>query len=447
VLARLAKALLFTPQADRRLQLSEEAVELARRLGDPATLAAVLYDRHQAISGSERAEVAGERLAASTEVVGLAEQTGDPAMALRGRGLRRADLLELGDLAGFDAELAAAEQTAQAVRQFHYLWQLPLARATRALLAGRFDEAEELAAQGLAIGRRAGDQGVKLYFTTVVGTLRLMQDRFGEMAEPFQDMASRFPAIPAFGALLAAALAEAGRVDQAQAEVERVAAGDLAALPRDLTWSLSLAMLALACHHLDDAKRAAWVRELLEPYADRNIVIGRFGAMYFGPAGYFLGLVDLTLGRPDKAVRRFEHAAAFAGRMQARPMLARCREGQAQALLALDRPGDRQQAAALLEEVLATAKQLGMHGLSERAGSLLKKLAAPAAPAWPAGLTGREVEVLRLIAAGHSNQAIAQALFISPNTVLRHVSHIYAKTGVANRAQAAAYATRWGLAE
>jgi DNA-binding CsgD family transcriptional regulator len=53
--------------------------------------------------------------------------------------------------------------------------------------------------------------------------------------------------------------------------------------------------------------------------------------------------------------------------------------------------------------------------------------------------------VLRLIAAGRSNRAIAQALFISPNTVLRHVSHIFAKTGAANRAEAAAYATRQGL--
>jgi DNA-binding CsgD family transcriptional regulator len=70
----------------------------------------------------------------------------------------------------------------------------------------------------------------------------------------------------------------------------------------------------------------------------------------------------------------------------------------------------------------------------------------PATPSWPAGLTGREVEVLRLIAAGHSNRAIAEALFISPNTVLHHVSNIFAKTGVANRAEAAAYATRQGLA-
>ena len=53
----------------------------------------------------------------------------------------------------------------------------------------------------------------------------------------------------------------------------------------------------------------------------------------------------------------------------------------------------------------------------------------------------------RLIATGHSNRAIAQALFISPNTVLRHVSNIFTKTGVANRAEAAAYATRHGLTE
>jgi DNA-binding NarL/FixJ family response regulator len=446
VLARLAKALLFTPQAERRLALSEEAVGLARRLGDPATLAAVLYDRHQAIWGPDRHEVAGERLAAATEVVGLAEQIGDRAMALRGRGLRRNDLLELGDLAGFDADLAAAEQTAQELRQLHYRWQLPLSRATRAMLVGRFAEAEEQAAQGLAIGRRAGDQAVEIYFAGVIGPLRFMQGRFGEMVEVFGDLATRFPAMAVFRTSLAATLAEAGRADEAQAEVERLAAGDLAALPRDPSWSLSLALLALACHHLGDTERGARVRELLEPYADRNIAATRIGALFLGPAAYFLGLLDLTLGRLEEAVGCFAHAAVLAGRIQARPMVAMSREGQARALLALDRPGDLQQAAALLEEVVATAQELGIQGLGERADALLGELAAPAAPAWPAGLTGREVEVLRLIAAGRSNRAIAEALFISPNTVLRHVSNIFAKTGVANRAEAAAYATRQGLA-
>ena len=132
VLARLARALVSTPQLDRRLQLSQEAVALARRLADPATLAEVLYDCHLAIWAAEEAEVAGERLAMATAVVALAERLDDWVMALRGRGLRRIDLLEVGDLAGFDADLAAAERTAERLRQLHYRWQLPLAHAARA---------------------------------------------------------------------------------------------------------------------------------------------------------------------------------------------------------------------------------------------------------------------------------------------------------------------------
>jgi pimeloyl-ACP methyl ester carboxylesterase/DNA-binding CsgD family transcriptional regulator len=63
-----------------------------------------------------------------------------------------------------------------------------------------------------------------------------------------------------------------------------------------------------------------------------------------------------------------------------------------------------------------------------------------------AGLTAREVDVLRLIAAGRSNQQIADELVISLNTVQRHVGNILTKTGLMNRTEAAAYALRKGLA-
>ena len=445
VMSGLARALVSIPQVERRMVLSEEAVQIARRLGAPATLAAVLFDRHLAIWGSERAEVAGERLAIATEVVDLAEQIGDRALALRGSGLRRVDLLELGDLAGYDADLAAAERAAEQLRQLRYRWQLPLAHATRALLDGRFAQAEELIEQGLAVGQRAGDQAVRNYHTGIIASLRFMQGRFGDLVELLQDAAARFPAMVVFRTALAAALAEAGRADQARVEFERVAVGDLAAVPRDPAWSFSLANLAVACHHLADAEIAVKLRGLLEPYAGRNIVTGRVGAICLGPAAYFLGLLDLTLGLPEQALCRFGQAAALAGRMRARPMTAMSREGQAQALLALDRPGDRQQAAALLDEVTATARAVGICGLGERAAAL-RVAATSSPPPLPGGLTGREVEVLRLIAAGNSNRAIAQVLFISPNTVLHHVSSIFVKLGVANRAEAAAYATRRGLA-
>jgi NarL family two-component system response regulator LiaR len=60
-------------------------------------------------------------------------------------------------------------------------------------------------------------------------------------------------------------------------------------------------------------------------------------------------------------------------------------------------------------------------------------------------LTTREVEVLRLVAAGKSNQEIADELVISINTVTNHVKSILSKTGAANRTEAASFAHRRGL--
>jgi len=77
---------------------------------------------------------------------------------------------------------------------------------------------------------------------------------------------------------------------------------------------------------------------------------------------------------------------------------------------------------------------------------------APSGPAvggaavQPDGLSPREVEVLRLIAAGKTNQEIGYRLFISLNTVATHVRRIYEKTQSANRAEAACYALRRHLA-
>jgi len=73
-------------------------------------------------------------------------------------------------------------------------------------------------------------------------------------------------------------------------------------------------------------------------------------------------------------------------------------------------------------------------------------IAALASVSTTGGLSQREVEVLRLVAAGHSNQQIADQLVISLNTVRRHVSNVFDKTGVANRTEASVYARDRGLA-
>jgi DNA-binding NarL/FixJ family response regulator len=64
----------------------------------------------------------------------------------------------------------------------------------------------------------------------------------------------------------------------------------------------------------------------------------------------------------------------------------------------------------------------------------------------PDGLTPREADVLRLMAAGRTNAEIAAALFVSEATVKTHINHLFAKAGVANRGQAIAYAHDHDLA-
>ena len=160
-----------------------------------------------------------------------------------------------------------------------------------------------------------------------------------------------------------------------------------------------------------------------------------------------LGLLAQTMGKLDDAAAHFEDALAFCRKAGYRPELAWTCHDFADALLRRNGPGDHQRAVSLLEESLTISTELGMKPLMERVTVLQERAASvPAkASAYPDGLTQREVEVLRLIAAGKSNQDIADELVISVNTVFRHVSNIFSKTGASNRTEAATYATRQGI--
>jgi DNA-binding NarL/FixJ family response regulator len=74
-----------------------------------------------------------------------------------------------------------------------------------------------------------------------------------------------------------------------------------------------------------------------------------------------------------------------------------------------------------------------------------EEASAPASAEYPAGLTAREVEVLKLVAEGMTNAQIAQQLYLSPRTVHRHLNRIYQKLGTNSRASAARFATEHGL--
>jgi DNA-binding CsgD family transcriptional regulator/tetratricopeptide (TPR) repeat protein len=155
----------------------------------------------------------------------------------------------------------------------------------------------------------------------------------------------------------------------------------------------------------------------------------------------------------DSAARWAEVVAAFTP-LERPHQLARSRHRLADALLA--EGGRREEATALLREAHATAVTLGARPFREeiellaaRARLSLAPERRPPAPAGAGedafGLTPRERDVLRLVAAGRTNRQIAGELFISPKTAGVHVSHILAKLGVGGRGEAAALAHRLRL--
>jgi DNA-binding CsgD family transcriptional regulator len=157
-----------------------------------------------------------------------------------------------------------------------------------------------------------------------------------------------------------------------------------------------------------------------------------------------LGELETTARRFPDAARHLDSALALAEACQARYEQSLTLLSLAELRIAERRSAD---ARALLGQAREIMTTLGAAPALARADALAVQLNASRAeqPAYPAGLTAREVEVLRLVAEGRTDREIAEALFVSPRTVTTHITNILSKLDVASRAAAAAYAVREGL--
>ena len=158
-----------------------------------------------------------------------------------------------------------------------------------------------------------------------------------------------------------------------------------------------------------------------------------------------LALIAHTAGETDQAIIHFKSGFRECRTTGHKPELAWLCYDFARLLLNRHHEEDSEGAIALLKEGLTLANRLGMSPLKEKTAKLLE--ASPSRPSLPDRLTRREVEVLRLLATGKTNQEIASELFIADRTAANHVSNIFAKIKCGNRVEAAAYAHRHGLVE
>lgn len=258
------------------------------------------------------------------------------------------------------------------------------------------------------------------------GEVHRLRGEFAAAEEAYRE-ASRCGCEPQPG--LALLRLAQGNGDAAAAAIRRVLGETTEPLKRARVLPAYVEIM-LAVGDVEEARGAC--RELQEISARYESVM--LGAM----SAHARGAVDLSEGDARAALLALRHAWQVWQELEAPYEAARVRVLIGRACREL---GDKDAAEMELDAARCIFQQLGAAPELSR----VEKICRTAAPKAAGGLTAREVQVLQLVAAGKTNQAIAAELFISEKTVARHVSNIFAKLGLPTRAAATAYAYQHGL--
>jgi predicted ATPase/DNA-binding CsgD family transcriptional regulator len=422
---------------------ARQALAMVERLGD-RRLTVVAYT----VLGNVLArggDLAGGQ-AALGRALALAQQLDDPALTAEAC----AHLANLAAWRGdFEQSRALSLQRAAQARRTQDLFHLRHVYAWLGFqdtLQGRWDDAERWFAEQAPVVEVLPSPEPRATLLTYRGVLHYLQGAFDAADELLRTVVALLKPTGS-GTLVwhlgwhALVLAELGQHDEALrclAELQRLS--DLVDA-QSRARGLALAQLAVGYWRLGEATRAAACYAPLLPFQGQcsPVLIDRG-----------LAIAALASGDQDAATRHLADAEQLARGAGMRPELALTLMQRA----ALGpRPHAAHPRVAPPDEPLTEGRrlcaELGMHELGRR---FLAAAPAPAqAPQQPvrpdeaAGLSAREREVLRLVAQGHTNREIAALLVISEKTVARHLTTIFTKIGVNNRAGATAYAHTSGL--
>jgi hypothetical protein len=366
VMARLAGALRDHPSRDRRASLSVQAVGIARRLEDPATLAYALDGHYSAVLSPDTAE---QRLVIADEIVTLAEQVDDSERTAAGRLYRVIANMELGRIIQAERELDIIAEQATTLRQPAQLWMASASRANLALFEGRFDQAQTLIDEALTLGERAQRRDALLSHRLQLFLLDRETGRGAEIEALIKDAVAMFPTRPVFRCALAYIHARLGDASRAQAEIDDLAAHDFAAVQRDNEYLFSLAFVADAVDTLAALPAAAVLYDLLVPYAHVNAI--NADEVGTGSVSRTLGVLATALSRWEDGTRHFQAAIDHNQNMGALPWLAHTQHDYARMLLAHDLPDERERARQLLLTATEQYERLGMTPWLARASELV----------------------------------------------------------------------------
>ena len=336
LLAAQARALQGLGFAEEAAGLAREAVELARLAKDP-----LCYVLELVLHMSSGPAHIGERLSYAIECLEAARAAGDLEKLIFGTTRWIYALFEAGEIAGVDRAMQELEAVVRQIRQPQYAYVQSGFVTMRALLEGRFTEAEQLALQALKLGQRLQSQSAEGIFGMQMFMLRREQGRLHEVA-PIVEMFVQQHSSSSWKPGLALMYSELGLTDKARTVFEELAVNEFTGIPQDGVWAASITFLVEVCASLGDSDRAEVLYRLLSPYAGYAVVASEWAS--FGAASRFLGQLAATMGRWQEAESHFDQALAMNARMGAKPWLAHTQFQYAAMLLERCTAGDIERA-------------------------------------------------------------------------------------------------------
>jgi len=411
------------------LSCLERAMETARRHGDKRLEARVMlhYGQHFEAIGDRQAAI--ERCLRADA---LARECNDPSVQARAARCGTVAHLSLYDLASARTLQHRNQQLAETLGHpttlsFAYEIEFNINRCV-----GDWARARQVAESELA---RTGNEALNRYRILAIDCNLAEVPADVERIHIFDAESARFRS----GALVAATVSWLSARDETHLDlIPAMSSESRSPYIKDrLLMGVAESVRALAARDKESA---------VNLYDQMSEFTGWWDVQSGVAADHILGLLAALCARLEDASGHFDTAIGLCRGAGYGPELALTCCDYAEMLM--NQPGavDRRKVGELLDEGSRIADELGMKPLVARFDVLNERLATlrRGRPEYPDGLTEREVEVLRLIAAGKSNQEIADELIISFHTVVRHVSNIFARTGAANRADATAYAHRHG---
>jgi tetratricopeptide (TPR) repeat protein len=344
----------FTPDVAAQLRTrSDDAVAMARRLGDPVSLAYALVMRglQYALHSHE------ERLAGANQVIQAAEAANDLQLTAWGYFLKNKVFLELGDMAAAHVALEQLEAVANQLQLPYFLWTVANSHTGEALDAGRYEEAERLIQHANSIQPRSAATTIQRI------TVRRQRGQIDGLLELFEELPRRGHVLTRSHWI--ACLLET-QPDDARRAMEGSIVDDVLNAPLCLR---GMAWLAEACFALGDATHAAALYPALLPHAEYNAMTPA-SDYTGGSVTYYLGLLATTMGHWAEAERHFVDSLRMNEQRGIRPYFAYTQYAYAAMLVQRGEPGDREHALDLVDQTLAGAKAMGMVKLANDALTL-----------------------------------------------------------------------------